>query len=138
MSDTNVVVIKGNLVRDMELKYTAQGTAIGIGAVANNSGYSSGDGWKEHTNFVDFTMFGKRAESVAKYLTKGTPVIITGELQQDRWEKDGQKRSKIKVKVTDLSFAGSRPSGESGNGAPPDGASKGDDFEDDFPDEVPF
>ncbi len=82
MADTNVVVVKGNLTRDSELKYTTTGKPMLKFSIANNVGYGTEQGWKEYTNFFDCTMWGKRTESVQQYLTKGAPVIVTGELRQ--------------------------------------------------------
>lgn len=137
MSDTNVVVVKGNLVRDVELRYTSAGTAFAKGAVANNRGYKGENGWQEYANFFDFTLWGKRAEGLAKHLTKGTPVVITGELRQSRWEQDGQKRSRVEINAQDLSFAGRKRDG----GSPPDEVDGDSGFNPDqgeFPDDLPF
>lgn len=139
MSDTNVVVVKGNLTRDADLSYTTSGVAFLKGSIANNVGYKSGDGWKEYANFFDFTLWGKRGESLAKYLTKGTGIIITGELHQSRWEQEGQKRNRIEIKVNDLSFAGGRGNPLEKQGIDGDFHEGGDsDFTDDFPDGIPF
>ena len=90
--NTNVVVITGNVTRDLELKFGAStGLAILKGTVAVN-GIK-----KEDVSFIDFTLFGKTAEAIASYANKGSKICITGYLQQQRWEKDGQNHSKISI-----------------------------------------
>jgi single-strand DNA-binding protein len=139
MSDTNIVVVKGNLVRDAELKYTSGGTALMKFALANNRGYPSQDGWKEYTNFVDCSLWGKRAESLVGHFTKGKAIIVTGELKQNRWQNEsGQNRSKMEVRVDDISFAG----GKGGSGGSEQQGDSDDDYagptNDEFPEEIPF
>lgn len=106
MADTNIVILIGRLTRDSELKYTTSGTAIATFSVATSE-YQGTD--KEmYTNYIDCTMFGKRAESLNQYLTKGTQLSVVGLLHQDRWEKDGTKRSKLSIKVSDVQLLGSK------------------------------
>lgn len=100
----NKVHISGNLTRDAEL-VDAKGTSILRIGVAVNDRRKNGNGeWEDYANFVDCTMFGRRAEALAKYLTKGTKVCIEGRLHYSSWEKDGQKRSKLDVTVDELEF----------------------------------
>lgn len=98
----NTVAIAGNVTRDAELKYTNSGAAVCEVSVAVNDKYKDTD----KVYYFDATLFGKFAESVQKYLLKGTPVAITGKLVQDRWEKDGQKRSKVGIVVDQLQMFG--------------------------------
>jgi single-strand DNA-binding protein len=111
MTDTNSVVIAGRLTRDSEGKYTKGGMAIAEMSVASNRSIKKGDQWQDEASFFDCIMFGKRAEKLGEYLTKGTQVIIQGQLKQDRWEKDGQKRSKINIVVDNIQLVGGRKSG---------------------------
>ncbi|MDU5065117.1 MAG: single-stranded DNA-binding protein, partial [Eggerthella sp.] len=72
--------------------------------------------WEDYPNFIDCTMFGARAESLSRYLGKGTKVAIEGKLRWSQWEREGQKRSKIEVIVDELEFMSSRNSDSSSYG----------------------
>ena len=101
----NKVTISGNLTRDMELRSTASGLAIGGFSVAVNDRRKNKTGeWEDYPNFIDCTLFGSRAEKLQPYLVKGTKVAISGKLSWSQWERDGQKRSKIEVIVDELEF----------------------------------
>lgn len=108
-TDINRVELSGNLTRDPEMRCTASGMAVlSCGLAVNGSRKNNQTGeWEDIANFVDFTMFGKRADSVSQYLTKGMKVFIAGNLRYSSWEKDGQKRSKLEVIVDDIVFTGS-------------------------------
>ena len=113
----NRVIISGNLTRDPELRQTASGLPVlGFGVAVNDRRKNQQTGeWEDYPNFVDCTMFGTRAESVAKFLQKGSKVAIEGKLRWSQWERDGQKRSKIEVIVDELEFMTSRNSDSSGS-----------------------
>jgi len=96
----------GRLTRDAELKYTNSGLAVCNFSVADNYKKKVGDNYEDAVSYFDITIFGKKAESLNQYLLKGSQVAIFGELQQDRYEKDGQKRSKVKLVFRDLQFLG--------------------------------
>ena len=108
MTDNNVVSINGRLVRETELKYASSGTAFLKFSIAVNRSVKKGDKWEDEASFLDCTFFGKMAESVNKYLSKGKQVSIIGELVQNRWEKDGQKHSKVEIIVNKLQLLGSK------------------------------
>ena len=95
----NIVVITGNLTRDTELKYTPSGMAVANMGVAVNKRRKQGEEWVDETSFIDCTAFGKTAERMAEKGTKGVKVCISGELKQDRWEREGKNYSKIIVIV---------------------------------------
>ena len=97
--DLNSANFTGTVVRDAEISYTPGGLAILKFDIANNTGMKSKDGWGTWANFLSMEMMGKVAERVQQYLTKGQKVAVKATVKQDRWEKDGQKRSKIKFKV---------------------------------------
>jgi single-strand DNA-binding protein len=145
-TDINSVVLIGRLTRDAELRYSNSGTAICKFSIANSYSRKQGDSWTEETSFFDAVLMGRRAEALHKYLTKGKQIGIKGELRQDRWEQDGQKRSRVEIFVDDLNLLGGGQGGDnrsstrsdsySGPGrAPDDGAAAdtGSDFEDDVP-----
>lgn len=108
----NKVCISGNLGRDPELRYTRSGSPVLSFSVCVNGRVKRGDQWEDKANWVDVNMFGTRAESVAKYLAKGTHVALSGRLNQNTWEKDGQKRSKLGVIADDIDFSGQRRDAE--------------------------
>ncbi len=92
----NRAIISGNLTRDPELRRTQSGMAImSFGVAVNDRRRNSQTGeWEDYANFIDCTMFGNRAESLANILAKGMKVAIEGKLRWSQWERDGQKRSK--------------------------------------------
>ena len=110
----NRVNITGNLTRDPELRSTNSGTPVlGFGIAVNDRRKNSHTGeWEDYPNFIDCTMFGARAEAVSQYLAKGSKVAIEGKLHFDQWERDGEKRSKLSVVVTELEFMSYRDKAE--------------------------
>src|SRR5262245_28232515 len=98
MASFNLVVIAGNLTRDVEIRYIPSGTALADVSIAVNDRRKTPSGeWVDEVSFVDVTLWGRTAEIASEYLSKGSNVLIEGRLKQDRWEKDGQKHSKLKV-----------------------------------------
>jgi single-strand DNA-binding protein len=106
----NKVIISGNLTRDPELRSTASGMPVlGFGVAVNDRRRNQQTGeWEDYPNFIDCTMFGARAESVSRFLSKGSKVAIEGKLRWSQWEREGQKRSKIEVIVDEIEFMTSR------------------------------
>lgn len=102
----NRVSISGNLTRDPEVRMTAGGTEVlSFGVAVNDRRKNPQTGeWEDYPNFVDCTMFGKRAESVSRCLSKGMKVAIDGKLRYSSWERDGQRRSKLEIIVEDIEF----------------------------------
>lgn len=107
MQGLNTVSIGGNLCRDAELRATASGMAVLTFSVAVNESRKNrqtGE-YEDYPNYVDCTMFGRRAEGVGRYLTKGAYVALTGRLHQNRWKNnDGRNRSKLEVTVDNIHF----------------------------------
>ena len=87
----NRVIISGNLTRDPELRSTASGLPVlGFGVAVNDRRKNQQTGeWEDYPNFIDCTMFGARAESLSRYLGKGTKVAIEGKLRWSQWEREG-------------------------------------------------
>ena len=100
----NSVCLSGNLGRDPELRTTAAGGNLLTFSIAVNDRVkdSSTGEWKDYTNWVDVVVFGNRAESLSRILTKGMKVTINGKIRYSSWEKDGQTRSKIEVIANDV------------------------------------
>lgn len=112
----NKVCITGNLTRDPEIRTTSGGMAVlkfGIAVNDRRKNNQTGE-WEDQPNFLDCTMFGNRAESVNRFISKGSKVAIEGKLRWSQWEKDGQKRSKIEVIVDEIEFI-SRSNAQGGN-----------------------
>ena len=106
----NHVSLIGRLTRDAEQTYTKSGAPLAKFSLAVNERRKQGDEWTDYAHFIDCTLWGKRAESLGKYLVKGKQIGVTGSLDQQRWEKDGQKRSRVEVKVFDVDLLGSKDS----------------------------
>jgi single-strand DNA-binding protein len=119
MASFNRVILIGNLVRDIEIRHTTNAKlAVCQNAIAVNDRRKNAAGeWVDETSFVDLTFFGRTAELVGQYLTKGSPVFVEGKLKQDTWEKDGQKRSKLYVIVERMQFLTGKSEGSKGDGA---------------------
>ncbi len=137
----------GNLTRDPELRVTPKGTSVCQFGLAVNRVFRLENGdTQEETTFVDVEAWGRQAETISKYVTKGNPLFVEGRLKLDSWEnKEGEKRSKMKVVLENMQLIGGRGgSGESGgysssqssepqprSATPP--ASQGENIEEDVP-----
>src|ERR1700760_4298445 len=121
----NKVFLMGNLTRDHEVKYTPKGTAVGDIAIAVNETYKAQDGtFKEIVTYVDIEVWGRTAENCKQYLTKGRPIFVEGQLKLDQWEtKEGEKKSKLRVRAERIQFLGSP--GSAGGGASGGGGRSG-------------
>ena len=110
MASYNKVILMGNLTRDPELKRTSTDMAVAQIGIAVNRKYKDREGnQKEETTFVDCEAWGKTAETMAKYLSKGKPVFLEGRLKLDQWQdKDGNNRSKLKLVIENFQFIDSR------------------------------
>lgn len=103
----NKATITGNITRDPELRQTQGGTSVlTIGVAVNDRRKNQQTGeWEDYPNFIDCTIFGKRATGVAPHLEKGMKVAIEGKLNQSRWQaEDGTNRSKIEIIVDEIEF----------------------------------
>ena len=117
MASYNRVILVGNLTRDPELRYIQSGMAVtDVGLAVNDRRKTATGEWVDEVTFVDVTVWGRQAETVGEYLTKGSPVLFEGRLKLDTWEKDGQKHSKLKVVCERMQMLGTR-SGQRGAAA---------------------
>ena len=114
--DINHVIEIGNLTRDEEVNYTPGGMAVGKISIAVNRRVKKGQEWVDEANYFDVSVFGKQAEGLKPYLTKGKKIAVDGFLKQDRWEKDGQKHSAVKIIANDIQLLGGRDGGSQNNG----------------------
>jgi single-strand DNA-binding protein len=154
MADINHVVLVGRLTRNAELKYTNSGAAVSKFSVAINQRRKKDDQWVEESHFFDIVFWGKSAEAINQYLVKGKQVGIEGQLRQDRWEQEGQSRSRVEIFATNVMLLGGgqtgggqaggsqggaapRPSGQQpeskGEGDFPEGEAPNGGFHDDIP-----
>lgn len=114
MATFNKVIMMGNLTRDPEMRATPKGTAVCSFSLALNRRYKTETGEdKEEVTFVDVEAYGKQAELIGKYVTKGRPLMVEGRLKLDSWEKNGEKRSRLKVVLEGFQFMGGREDGGS-------------------------
>jgi len=118
MADLNSVNLIGRLTRDAELKYTSGGTPVCKFSIAVNRKKKDGDNWVDEASFFDITLWGRQGEALNQYLVKGKQIGVKGELRQERWEQDGQKRSRIEVVAMDIQLlgGGNNNGGDQGQG----------------------
>lgn len=114
----NQVTLMGNLTRDPELRQTPNGQNVTSFSLALNRSYRDANGeWQEATDYIDIVCWGPLAERVAQYLSKGRRCLVQGRLQSRSWEQDGQKRSKVEVLASDVTFLDNNRGAESEAGS---------------------
>lgn len=122
----NKVILIGNLTKDPELRYTPKGTPVCTLRLASTTRYKSGDSMKDDTLFINVVVWGKQGETAAQYLAKGRSVLVEGRLQEQRWETDGQQKSRFEIVAQGVRFlgrkdeTGSHDSNVSDDFVPPD------------------
>lgn len=106
----NKVIIVGNLGRDPELRYTAQGTPVCTFSVATNERRKDRNGeMQDHTTWFRVTLWNRQAETASQYLQKGRPIYIEGRLRVEEYvDRDGKPRHSLEVHATDMQFIGGR------------------------------
>lgn len=115
--DVNSVVLVGRLTRESEIRYSQGGGVVVRFSIAINRRKRTGDNrWEDEVNYFDCVYFGKAAEAVNQYLEKGRQVAIQGELRQNKWEQDGQSRSRVEIMVNTLQLLGGSQGGARDNG----------------------
>jgi single-strand DNA-binding protein len=115
MSSFNKVILMGNLTRDPETRVTPNGSTICKIGLAVNRVYTAQDGTKkEEVTFVDCDAFGKQAETISRWMSKGKGILIEGRLRLDQWDdkQTGQARSKLGVVIENFQFVGGRGEGD--------------------------
>ena len=120
MTDLNHVVLIGRLTQDLgsderSFGYVGNGQARANVSIAVNRSKKNGDQWVEEVNYFNITIWGKTAENLKPYLTKGKQICVEGHLKQDRWEKDGQKQSRVTIVADNVQLLGGR--GDNSQGA---------------------
>lgn len=144
MQDLNDFKVIGRLTQDVgaderSFQYIGNGTAKANISIAVNSAKKEGDKWVDEVSFFTISLFGKTAENLKPYLKKGTQALFCCHLKQDRWEKDGQKKSAISIIADSVQLLGGKKdnnsSGSSSNGS---SSQQGFDPAEGFPEDVPF
>jgi single-strand DNA-binding protein len=117
VADVNHVILIGRLTRDAELKYTSGGQAVCKFAIAVNKRRKQGEQWVDEANFFDIVLWGRSGETLNQYLVKGKQIAVEGELHQNRWEQDGQSRSKIEIMANNVQLLGGTGGSQGGQGS---------------------
>jgi single-strand DNA-binding protein len=138
MADVNHVILIGRLTRDCELKYTSGGMAIANLSLAVNRRVKKGEQWTEEVSFFESVLFGKTAEGLKPYLLKGKQIAVEGELKQDRWQQDGQNRSKVVISASNVQLLGGNEK-QTQQGGQSSGYQAQEDYSaGNFPEDIPF
>ena len=162
MTDLNHVVLIGRLTQDLgsderSFGYVGNGQARANVSIAVNRSKKNGDQWVDEVNYFNITIWGKTAENLKPYLTKGKQICVEGHLKQDRWEKDGQKQSRVTIVADQVQLLGGRGDNSQSSGSaggaprfqPANNAGQGGfqggyssepygDTGSDFPEDIPF
>ena len=119
----NHLVISGNLTRDPELRTVGADKSVASFAIAHNIRYKTQDGeQRDEVTFVECDAWGRQGEMVAQYLQKGSLVVLEGSIRQDNWtDKEGQKRSRLKLRVDRVHFTPRHREGQAGEPAAENG-----------------
>ena len=143
MTDLNHVIEIGRLTRDIserDFAYTTAGKARLNLSIAVNRSEKRGGEWADKVSFFDVTVWGKTAENIRPYLHKGKQIAVDGYLDQQRWEKDGVKYSKVVIIADNVQLLGGNDNGQ--QSAPqaqqPAGEYQSAGSGDDFPEDIPF
>lgn len=129
----NKVILMGRLTKDPEVRYTNGGKTIGSFSIAVDRRFKS-EGQPE-ADFFTCVTFGKQAEFVEKYLKKGTKILLSGQIQNNNYEKDGVKHYNTQIVVDEIEFAESKRSQSEELSSKDDGFMA---IPDDAGDELPF
>jgi single-strand DNA-binding protein len=113
MANINRVVLAGNLTRDPELRQLAGGNSVCKLRIAVNTRQKDRESgqWTDKPNYFDVTVWGAQGESCARYLSKGSGVMVDGRLEWREWEQEGQKRQAVEIIAENTQFVGGRGEG---------------------------
>lgn len=150
-NDVNKVILIGRLTRDLgsderSFGYVGNGMARANVSIAVNRAKKQGDQWIEEVSYFDVIIWGKTAENLKPYLTKGKQIAVDGYLKQDRWEKEGQKFSRVSIVADNVQLLGGKSDGGQSSGAPTFSPAENNSVENnsysgeegDFPEDIPF
>ena len=137
MADLNKVILIGRTTHEIDERsfgYTTGGTArLNISIAVNRREKRNGE-WADRVSYFDVTIWGKTAENIKSYLHKGKQIAVEGYLDQQRWEKDGQKYSKVCIIADNVQLLGGKNEGAPQQAQGYNDAGSGEDF----PEDVPF
>lgn len=139
MKDLNSVIVIGRVANEGKFGYLPSGSAKLDFSVAFTTTKKNGNEWVNESNFINLTLWGKQAENLKDYIVKGSQLVIHGHLKVDTYEKDGQKKSTLKVIPDEVQLVGGKREG--GSKAPSNSQNNynaGGFPEDNFDDEIPF
>ena len=119
-TDLNKVILIGRLTRDLgsneyDFAYLSNGTAKAVVSIAVNRSVKRSEEWISDVSYFDVTIWGKTAENLKPYLMEGKQIAVEGYLKQDRWEKDGQRFSKITVTAESVQLLGGKSENDGNN-----------------------
>lgn len=149
-NDVNNVILIGRLTRDLgsderSFGYVGNGMARANVSIAVNRSRKQADGsWGDEVSYFDITIFGKTAENLKPYLTKGKQICVEGHLHQDRWEKEGQKFSRVSIIADNVQLLGGKSDGGQSSGVPAFKPANNNNYQGgaedsgDFPEDIPF
>lgn len=136
MADVNKVILIGRTTHEIDERsfgYTTGGTArLNISIAVNRREKRNGE-WADRVSYFDVTIWGKIAENIKQYLIKGKQIAVEGYLDQQRWEKDGQKYSKVCIIADNVQLLGGKNEGAPQQAQGYNDAGSGDDFPEDLP-----
>lgn len=143
MTDLNHVIEIGRLTRDIserDFAYTTGGTARLNLSIAVNRSEKRNGAWQNKVSYFDVTVWGKTAENIKPYMQKGKQIAVDGYLDQQRWEKDGVKYSKVVIIADSVQLLGGN---ENSQQSAPQAQQLAGDYQsagsgDDFPEDIPF
>lgn len=139
MTDLNTIIISGNVVHDIgerDVQKVGETTKLTITIASNKSVKSNGE-WKNKASFFDIVLWGKLADNLRPYLVKGKGIAVVGSLDQDHWEKDGQKKSKIYITASELKLLGGKADDSGTNATASANARQDSNNELGFPEDIP-
>ena len=136
MADVNKVILIGRTTHEIDERsfgYTTGGTARLNLSIAVNRSVKKNGAWTDSVSYFDVTVWGKPAENIKPYLHKGKQIAVDGFLDQQRWEKDGQKYSKVCIIADNVQLLGGKNEGAPQQAQGYNDAGSGDDFPEDIP-----
>lgn len=130
----NTCTISGNLGKAAELRYTNSQLAVVSFSVAVNERRKQADGsYQDEVNWLDCTMFGKRAEALQPYLAKGTKLSLTGHLHKSTYERDGKQYSRVEIIVDEVELMNARREAQAPEAMPPQAVKAASVYDSDIP-----
>jgi single-strand DNA-binding protein len=119
-TDLNTVVLIGRFTRDPEYKIVNEGSSLVNFSIANNRTYVVNGEKKDETHYFDCVAWGKLAEIIKQYGSKGKQVLVEGRLVQETWDTpDGKKASKVRIRTENIQLLGSKGMNSSDEPSPP-------------------